>query len=82
MDEERIGMIPRVKRPITVGLVLVWALSFAMLAGCTAQQSLYVGPPYDRYNHNRTRRIIVEALKDGSPMRVQDEGYRPIGTPA
>lgn len=75
-------MIPRVKRPITVGLVLVWALSFAMLAGCAAQQRLYVGPPYDRYDHNRTRRISIEALKDGAPRRVPDEVYRPIGTPA
>jgi len=75
-------MSPSVKRPITVGLVLVWALSFAMLAGCIAQQRLYVGPPYDRYDHNRTRRISVEALKDGAPMRVHDEVYRPGGTQA
>src|SRR4029453_12147667 len=31
---------------------------------------LHMGPPQDRYDHNRTRRIVSPALREGRPTRA------------
>src|SRR4030095_26903 len=40
---------------------------------------LHMGPPQDRYDHNRTRRIVSPALREGRPTRVIEEVYTPGG---
>jgi hypothetical protein len=50
------------------------------MAGC-AQRIVAVGSPYERYDHNRTREIVVPYSDDKIvARRITDEAYTPYGT--
>jgi hypothetical protein len=65
--------------------VHTYALSSALLcilfiAGC-AQRIVAVGSPYERYDHNRTQKIVVTYGEDKTvTRRLIDEVYTPHGT--
>ena len=70
-----------VHRLVLLGVMLV-------LAGCQqpaalvlhqAPLVLHMGPPHERYDHNRTRRIVSLAIRQGQPTKVIEEVYTPGG---
>lgn len=58
-------------------------LILALFQACSARQIVVVGPPYDRYDHNRTRAIVVSSPVDAHPEDAKlmaDEVYTPFGS--
>lgn len=49
------------------------------VAGCCGPTVVHLGSPHDHYDHNRTRRIVSQAIRDGKPTVVPEEAYRPKG---
>jgi len=48
---------------------------------CCTPPDVIVGPPYDRYDHNRTRELVVEIYSGESlKLILMDENYAPQGT--
>ena len=64
----------RLRRLVLLGIALA-------LAGCYHQAPLvlHMGPPHDRYDHNRTRLIVSPAVRGGRPTKVIEEVYTPGG---
>lgn len=60
---------------------LVMSLLFAVaIPGCCARPAvIHVGAPYDRYDHNRMRPIVSQAIRNGTPTTVDDRTYAPTG---
>src|SRR5262249_43563126 len=60
---------------------LVWLGIALALVGCYHQPPLvlHMGPPQDRYDHNRTRLIVSPAVREGRPTKVIEEAYTPGG---
>src|SRR5215471_874287 len=60
---------------------LVWLGIALALVGCYHQPPLvlHMGPPHDRYDHNRTRLIVSPAVREGRPTKVIEEAYTPGG---
>src|SRR5262245_15606669 len=63
-----------VRRLVPLGIALV-------IAGCYSPPALvlHMGPPHDRYDHNRTRLIVSPAVREGRPTKVIEEVYTPGG---
>jgi hypothetical protein len=60
-------------------LVLVVGLAI-VVAGCVTQPALIrIGAPYDRYDHNRGRPIVIERGPADARPRVDDRTYTPRG---
>jgi len=67
------------ERPSTERLILIALLAVA-LSGCsTSLPTVHVGAPYDRYDHNRLRPIVIQAMPAGVAPPIDDRTYAPTG---
>lgn len=59
-------------------MVLLSALLLAAGHGC-ARKIVHMGPPHDRYDHNRTRLLVSQGLGGEAETRLVDGIYAPRG---
>lgn len=51
-----------------------------VVAGCsTAPVTIHIGTPYDRYDHNRLRPIVIQPTPPGITPMINDRTYAPTG---
>ena len=67
------------ERPSTQRLTLILLVAVAV-SGCgTTPLIIHVGAPFDRYDHNRLRPIVVQATPTGMAQPIDDRTYAPTG---
>jgi hypothetical protein len=70
------------KQPLTYLIYATAVVFIVSLYGC-CQKVVTIGPPYDRYDHNRTQQIEVVlqgGTQNGLTRLVVDEVYVPYGS--
>lgn len=62
--------------------IVAVALAGLVAAGCGSVTVLSLGPPVDRYDHNRTRPVSVPASEGARAIRLTNEALAPQGSAA
>jgi hypothetical protein len=60
--------------------IMTMLLLVGMPACCANPAVIHLGAPYDRYDHNRVRPIVSQAIQKGAPTTVDDRAYAPNGS--
>lgn len=61
--------------------ILSLGLLLAVGVGCSSDRTIFMGSPHDRYDHNRSRRLISSAVRERQPFSVTIPAYTPTGSP-
>jgi len=67
------------ERLSTERLTVIVLLAVAVSGCLTRPAMIHVGAPYDRYDHNRVRPIVIDATHAGKGPAIDDRTYAPTG---
>ncbi len=80
-NEGRVIMITGVGR-MKISILAVVSIVLFLVVSCSTTTVVHIGSPYDRYDHNRTRAILISSTTGSAERipKVPEETYRPSGS--